>query len=109
MVGMSVRVEHRIQAGDALADRLRVKVRRGIDEHNFVRVLDHHRGSSAAVARIAGGAYCAFATQPRHTHGRAAPQHPERSLHTLTFMFALLAKWSRVTSPRSTQNHPNRP
>jgi hypothetical protein len=75
MVGVRVGVKHRIHARDALANRLRIEIGRGIDEHHLARVLEHHRRPGAAVVRIAGMADGAVATQRGHAHRCAAAQH----------------------------------
>src|SRR5206468_640089 len=81
VVGVSMGVQHRIQAADIFADCLFAEIRRGIDQNRAAAVFNEYGWPGAPVARIGRMADRAIATDGRHAHGRAAPQHGERSLH----------------------------
>src|ERR1700722_8551449 len=46
VVSVSVGVEHSIDAGDFFANRLRIKIGSGIDEHALPAILNHDRRAS---------------------------------------------------------------
>src|SRR2546423_15249872 len=49
MIGMSMGINNCIQPRDALANGLLAEIRRGINEHAAVSILQHDRGPGAAV------------------------------------------------------------
>ena len=56
VVGVGVRVEDGVDAGDVGAQGLGAEVGRGVDQHIFAGVLHQHGRAEAVVARICGGA-----------------------------------------------------
>ena len=66
VVGVRVRVEHRIHAAEFFAQRLRAEVRRRIDEELDLRRADERRGAQPLVARILRTAHRAIARDHRH-------------------------------------------
>src|SRR5207302_2652985 len=81
VVGVGVSIEDGIQPLHPFANGLLAKIRRGIDEHASLCILEHDRGPGAAVAGIIGRTHAALAADGRDTHGRATAQHREDSLH----------------------------
>ena len=77
VVGVRVGVEDGVDAGEVLAECLRVEVGAGVDEDGFVLVLDENGGAGAAVMGVGGGADRAIAAQGGHAHGRAAAEEGE--------------------------------
>src|SRR5215467_35776 len=78
---MRVGVENRIQMRDVLADRLDVKIRRGIDQHGLAAVLQHDGWSCPAVVWIVGVANCAITAKRWDAHRRPAAQHGQGRFH----------------------------
>src|SRR3984885_9016343 len=75
VVCMRMRIEHRIDVINALAQRLHAKVGPGVD-HYPVSLPGHRDGRPCpAIPRIGGGAHPAGAAERRHTHGGATTQN----------------------------------
>src|SRR5581483_6586225 len=81
MVCVSMRIEHGVEAANIFTDRLLAEVGCGIDQHSAAAVFNEYGGPSAQVAGIGGMTNGAITANGGHTHGRAAPQDGERSLH----------------------------
>src|ERR1700685_3963528 len=95
---MGMSVENGVQASDALAQGLRVKVRRGIDQYYLPRIFDHYRRTGTFIVRIGGVAHSAGASQGGHTHRSAASQHSERRLHRSVSILSLFVCLSRLAT-----------
>src|SRR6266436_5661750 len=81
VIGMSVRVEHCIEAANVLSDSLLSEIRSGIDQNAAPAVLNQYRRPGSAVARIRRMTHGAIAADSWHAHGRPAAQHRERRPH----------------------------
>src|SRR5262249_15694091 len=72
VVGVSMGINDGVDVRNVLADGLLAKVRRGVNDYTAAAVLQHDRGASAAVTRIAGMTDGARAPDGGHAHGRSA-------------------------------------
>lgn len=66
VIRVRVRVDHRIQPPDAVAEALRAEIRSGVDDPGALGCFHVHGGAHAKITRVLGGANVAFATDHRH-------------------------------------------
>ena len=74
MVGVLVRVDHRVDAADALAEQLHAQLGRRVDQQIALGQADDDAAARAAVARVGAGADRAVAADDRHAVRRARAQ-----------------------------------
>ena len=75
VVGMRVSEDHRVEAVDTGAQRLRAEIGRGVDQDVVAVVADQNRRPQAIVARIGGGADVAMAADGGHADTGARAEH----------------------------------
>ena len=81
VVGVRVGIKHGVDMSNIFADCLRIKVRSGIDQDDFIPELQHDRGAGPAVVRIVGVANSAIAAQSWDAHRRPTAQHGQSRFH----------------------------
>ena len=74
VIGVAVREEDRVDAADAVAQRLGAQVGTGVDEHAGAGRLDEDRRPQPRVARVGGAARGAVAADHRHAVGVPVPR-----------------------------------
>jgi hypothetical protein len=80
VVGMEVRVEHRVHAADACRKQLQAEFRWGVHEQANAVVFDERGGAGAAIPGIIGATGGAVATDLRDPHGGPRPEESEAHL-----------------------------
>ena len=85
MVGMTVRVKHRIHAGELVAQRLFAKIGTGIDENDAVAraivPLQQHGWPQPSIVRVRRSTHGATAPQRGNSHGSPGAEKCQLAVH----------------------------
>ena len=92
VVGVGVRVENGVEAGDMFAESLGVEVGSGVDEHGVAGVFNEDGRAGTAVVRVSGGANGAGAAEGGDTHRGSAAQERQGGGHRI----GIIGQWMGV-------------